>query len=178
MDIVPTLVQYQVFSNPKASVAYFHWPFLATDLAPTMLEAMGGGYFCNLTLKKIKGGNEEGVKRFQADYAWDHYSHQFNNPECIAGSCGDYKWGATGEPEAQEADQKAGKKVKVPTLVIYSAANLGRMHNVSAVWKDWVEGGLKCHGVEDGYGHFLPEECPEVIAKDVLEWIEHVGTAS
>jgi pimeloyl-ACP methyl ester carboxylesterase len=34
MDIVPTLEQWHSFQNPRASVAYYHWPFLATDIAP------------------------------------------------------------------------------------------------------------------------------------------------
>lgn len=175
MDIVPTSIQNKVFANPKASVAYYHWPFLATNIAPQMIERMGGGYFCKLNLSRVKGANEAGLKKFQENHAWDHYAHQFDNPECIAGSCADYHWGATGEPEAQEQDQKDGKKIKVPTMVIYSASNLGSMHDVPTVWKDWVDGEVKFHGVPDKYGHFLPEECPDIVAKDVIEWIDHVG---
>jgi pimeloyl-ACP methyl ester carboxylesterase len=40
MDIVPTLEQWRAFSNPLASVAYYHWPFLATDMAPHLIETM------------------------------------------------------------------------------------------------------------------------------------------
>ncbi len=175
MDIVPTLVQYQAFANPKASVAYYHWPFLATDIAPAMIEAMGGGYFCNLNLKRVKGANEAGLAKFQENHAWDHYSHQFSQPECIAGSCADYAWGATGEVEAQEADQKAGKKIKVPVNVIFSASNLGSMHDVPAVWEKWTDARLKCDGVPDKYGHFLPEECPEIIYRKIVEWVDEVS---
>jgi pimeloyl-ACP methyl ester carboxylesterase len=34
MDIVPTSEQFRAFGNVRASVAYYHWPFLATDIAP------------------------------------------------------------------------------------------------------------------------------------------------
>ena len=175
MDIVPTLVQYRAFANPKACVAYFHWPFLARPTAPQMLEKMGGGFFCELILNGVKGGNEDGIAKFKENHAWDHYCHQFSGPECISGSCADYQWGATGEPEAQEEDQKQGKKVKIPTMVLYSSANLGGMHDVPGVWQDWVQGELKCYGAPDNYGHFLPEECPEWTAKHVIEWIDHFG---
>jgi len=50
---------------------------------------------------------------------------------------------------------------------------LGRMHDVDAVWPKWVSGEaeLKCVGIQDGSGHYLPEECPERVAKLIEEWI-------
>ena len=175
MDIVPTLEQWRSFSNPLASVAYWHWPFLATDMAPHLIETMGGAVLIENTFNRVKGGNAAGVEKFKENHAWELYCHQFNNPECIAGSCADYKSGATSEPKEQESDQKEGKKVKVPTLVMYSGANLGRMHDVPAIWKDWCDGELKTFAVPGGIGHFIPEEDPDITAKQVIEWIDHVG---
>ena len=175
IDIVPTVEQWRAFANPVTSAAHYHWPFLATDLAPAMIETMGGRYWTEANLNRIKGGNEAGVAKFQENDAWEHYCHQFSNPECIAGSCADYKCGAMDEPKEQESDQKEGKKVKVPTLVLYSASNLGKTYDVSAVWEKWCDGELKTYGVPDGYGHFLPEECPDITAKHVIEWVDHVG---
>ena len=175
MDIVPTLEQWRAFNNTLAVTAYYHWPFMATNIAPQMIETMGGRYFIDANLNRQKGGNDAGLAKFKENDAWEHYCHQFNNPECIAGSCADYKCGAEGEPKEQESDQKEGKKVKVPTLVLYSASNLGRMHDVQAVWEKWSDGELKTEGITDGYGHFLPEECPDIIAKHVIDWIDHVG---
>lgn len=135
---------------------------------------MGGRYWTEANLARVKGGNEEGVASFKKDEAWDHYCHQFSNPECISGSCADYEAGATVDVEEQEADQKAGRKLNIPTFVIYSASNHGRMHDVPTIWEKWNDGELKTFGVPDGYGHFLPEECPDIIAKHVVEWIDHV----
>ena len=175
MDIVPTLEQWRAFANPMASTAYYHWAFLATNLAPAMIEKMGGGYWTEANLNRIKGGNEAGLAKFKEHDAWDHYCHQFSNPECIAGSCADYQSGSVVECKEQESDQEMGKKVTVPTMVLYSASNLGRMHDVPKVWEQWADGELMTYGVPDGYGHFLPEECPDIIAKHVTEWIDHVG---
>ncbi|KAK3703919.1 hypothetical protein LTR37_014137 [Vermiconidia calcicola] len=147
MDIVPTLEQWRAFSNPVASAAYYHWPFLATDLAPAMIETMGGRYWCDANLNRTKGGNEAGLAKLKENQAWDHYCTQFSNPECIAGSCADYKSGAMDEPKEQESDQKEGKKVKMPICVLYSATNLGRMHDVPEIWKQWADGELETHGI-------------------------------
>lgn len=175
MDIVPTLEQFRVFANPKASMAYYHWPFLATEIAPAMIETMGGHYWCNMNLNRVKGGNPAGVEKFKENDAWEHYCHQFSKPECISGSCADYAAGAGVDCDEQAKDQEDGRKVKVPLCVLYSASNLGRMHDVPAVWEKWAEGELRCVGIPDGFGHFLPEETPELTTKHVLEWLDHMG---
>jgi len=172
MDIVPTTEQWRVFANPVASAAYYHWPFLAVPAAPLLIEAMGPGTFIKHSLERAKGGNEVGTARFKENDAVAHYCHQFTSPECIAGSCGDYAAGATEDVQEQEKDQKEGKKVKIPMLVVYSASNLGRMHDVTKVWKEWAEGELKVEGIPNGYGHYLPEETPEQITKLIVEWID------
>ncbi|KAK5167786.1 uncharacterized protein LTR77_007485 [Saxophila tyrrhenica] len=158
MDIVPTLEQFRAFANPKA-----------------VIEQMGGGYWTEANLARVKGGNEQGIASFKKDGAWDHYCYQFSMPDCISGSCADYQAGATIDVEEQEADQEAGRMLKIPTFVIYSASNLGRMHDVPEVWEKWNDGELKTYGVPDGYGHFLPEECPDIIAQKVIERIDDVG---
>lgn len=175
MDIVPTIEQWRAFANPVVATGHYHWPFLATATAPAMIEHMGGRYWIEVNLNRFKGGNDAGIAKFQENDALDHYCHQFSNPECIAGSCADYQSGATSEPQEQESDQKEGKKVKVPTFVLYSASNLGRTYDVPAIWEKWVSGELKTFGVPERFGHFLPEECPDIVAKHVIEWIDHVG---
>lgn len=179
LDIVPTLAQWQAFANPAASVAYYHWPFLAIPTAPHLIEMMGGYEYCNNSLQRAHGSNKAGVEKFWAGMAVDHYCHMFSLPETIAGSCADYKSAAEGEPKEQAEDQKAGRKIKTPTMAIYSASNLGRMHDVPKVWQEWVSEGtpFKCVGIPDGYGHYLPEECPDQIAKLIIDWIEGDGKA-
>lgn len=171
LDIVPTTEQWRSFANPTAAVAYYHWPFLATPFAPQVIEAMGGSTYIENNFSRIKGKNEEGAKRLQENDAVDHYCHQFSNPETISGSCADYASAAGDEVAEQVEDQEQGKKIKVPTMVIYSASNLGRMHDVDDIWSKWVNGELKCVGIPDGYGHFLPEECPERVTKLIEEWV-------
>ncbi|CAK4030073.1 Fluoroacetate dehalogenase [Lecanosticta acicola] len=171
MDIVPTTEQWKVFANPLASMAYYHWPFLAIPTAPLLIEGMGGGEFARINLGRAKGANTAGAAKFRENDALDHYAHQFSNPECISGSCADYAAGATDDVQEQEKDQKEGRKVATPTLIIYSASNLGRMHDVPKTWSNWIEGEVRYEGVPDGFGHYLPEECPERITPLVLEWI-------
>lgn len=175
MDIVPTLEQWRSFSNPTAAVRYFHWPFLATPMAPEVIESVGGNKFCRMLLAGGKGENEAGVQKLQADGAYDVYAAQFAQPETIRGSCADYADGSVNECQAQEKEQKEGNKVKVPTLVLYSEGSLAKMHDVEACWAPWVEGELQCVGIGDGHGHYFPESAPEAVAEHVLNFIKKVN---
>ena len=175
LDIVPTLEQWRSFSNPTAAVAYYHWPFLATPMAPQLIEAMGGQTYFKNSFSRITGKNTEGAARLRENDAIDHYCHVMSKPEAIAGACADYASGAGEEVQRQGEDQKAGRKVKVPTMLLYSASNLGSMHDVEVVWPKWVEGELKCVGIPDGVGHYIPEEAPDRTAKLIMEWVDKYG---
>lgn len=175
LDIVPTLEQWRAFANPAAAVAYYHWPFLATPTAPQLIELMGGYNYCRNSFDRVKGKNAAGVAKFRENDAVDHYCAIFNKPETISGSCADYASAAGEEVVEQEKDQEQGKKVKLPTMVIYSASNLGRMHDVEYIWKKWAGAELKCHGIGDGIGHYIPEEAPDQVAKLITEWVDKHG---
>ena len=64
------------------------------------------------------------------------------------------------KPVGRVEDQKNGKKITVPTLVMFSKAKLGSGLDVAGIWKDWVEPEsiLETIGIGNGHGHYLPEE--------------------
>ncbi|KAF2863207.1 alpha/beta-hydrolase [Piedraia hortae CBS 480.64] len=174
IDIVPTVEQWKSFSSPLASVAYHHWPFLAAPTTPRLISLMSGREYCLNRLKQAHGKSEEGTSKFQENNAIEHYCALFDKQEAIDGSCADYAAASTVDYEAQRKDQEAGRNISTATCVIYSVANLGKMHDVEKVWKYWVHGGMKfqCIGIGDQYGHYLAEECPDRIAKIILDWLE------
>lgn len=175
MDIVPTKVQWEAFSNPQAGAAYFHWPLLANvDLATKMIGAYGGGNWCRDILKRAQGPRLEGQVSFSADGAHDVYATNFKKKDAILGSCEDYQCGSVLEVNEQSEDMERGRKINVPTLVIFSEENLGKMHDVAGVWKDWVAEGVQyqAKGIGGGRGHYLPEEDPEQIGDLVLQWVK------
>lgn len=77
----------------------------------------GGSVYCRNGLSRAKGGNEEGTKRFRENDAVEHYCALFSKPETISGSCADYAAGAFEDVDIQKEDQKAGRKISVPTMV-------------------------------------------------------------
>lgn len=177
LDIVPTIVQWHVSANSKAATAYFHWPFLASPVAADMIEAYGGDKWVHGNFGRIAGDNQEAVKRFQSDNAWEVYESLFTKRSAIEGSCADYKSGAYDEPEMQEDDQRNGRKITVPTLVMWSLARLGKMHgNLEPIWKEWIEDGVdfKAVGCGEGVGHFLPEEATDVVVSNMTEFLKRI----
>lgn len=172
LDIVPTTEQYCSFARPKAVVGSYHWPFLAYKGAPQLIEAMGGHLFAKDNFDRSKGKNPAGMESFAKDHAEDVYCHLFSQPETIAGSCADYASAAETEVDEQIQDQEKGNKIKVPTLVIYSAGYLGKNHKVDEIWPKWTDSELKCVGIPDDHGHYLPEETPEQVADLIKGWVE------
>lgn len=173
-DIVPTKVQWEAFASPLAGTGYFHWPFLANvELATKMIMAYGGDNWCRDILERAQGASLDGQASFAADGAHDIYAANFKNHDAILGSCEDYRSGSVLEVKEQTEDMKTGRRITVPILVIFAAEKLGRMHDVSTVWEDWVEDGVEYQavGVGEGKGHYLPEEDPEQMSKLCLDWV-------
>jgi pimeloyl-ACP methyl ester carboxylesterase len=175
MDILPTMVQWESFSNPRAGVAYFHWPFLANvDLATQMIDAYGGDKWCRDLLIRGQGSSVEGQTSFAANGAHDVYAANFAKRDAILGSCEDYRCGSAREAEEQADDMEQRLKINVPALVIFSEKNLDMMHDVAHVWQEWVAEGVpyQARGIGGGIGHYLPEEDPEQIGELVVQWVQ------
>lgn len=176
LDIVPTKVQWEAFSSASAAVNYFHWPLLANvEVAMTMLSRYGGGQWCrDMNLRLC--GSEKGKSDLQANQALDGYAQAFDKEETLRYSCEDYAYGAAPECQAQQEDQDNGRKIDVPTLVMYSAKMIGSRLDVAGIWKDWVAPGIDYQGIGVGSdaGHFLPEEAPDDVSQAIIALINKI----
>ncbi|KAF1945847.1 alpha/beta-hydrolase [Clathrospora elynae] len=181
IDIVPTSTQFQHFASPataaKEVTGYFHWPFLAnTDLAIRMISAFGPANWCHEMILRWAGSNPTGLQSLKSDDALRVYCDFFAQPHVLKASCEDYKEGATTDVERDESNQKEGRKIGVPLLLLYSEGYIGSRYAFPDVWKEWVGDGvqIKSHALGDGIGHFGAEEAPEECAKVLLDWIKGV----
>lgn len=169
-------------SSALAAVRKFHWSFLAAPypIPETLIGADYAGY-----LKLIFGqwiSEKHGHKVMEVI---DVYIDAFKNDSVIRSSCEDYRAGATIDIENERADlvssyeehlnssvQKEGRYVEVPTLLLYSAANLGGEFDMKAVWENFVNNKLTAHSIGDGAGHFVNEEKPEECTEVLLDWLK------
>ena len=176
-DIVPTKAQWDAGVNPAVTVGYFHWPLLGNvDYSVKLLSKYGGGQWAKDMHERISGG-EAGLKSISADGALDVYAALFDKEETLRYSCEDYAYGAGPEYQHQKEDQEAGRKVDVPTLVMFSQAKLGARSDVANVWLDWVAPGTdyKAIPVGHGHGHFLPEEAADQVTEATVDFIKKLS---
>jgi pimeloyl-ACP methyl ester carboxylesterase len=79
-----------------------------------------------------------------------------------------YNWPHT----TADGIQKEGRYVEVPTLLLYSAANLGKRYSMKEIWEKFVNNRVTAHAVGDEAGHFVNEENPEECTRVFLEWLK------
>jgi pimeloyl-ACP methyl ester carboxylesterase len=136
LDIVPTLVQFQTFSSPTASMVRisdfdpsaqnldlssnvhhsqkgsFHWPFLATaHIAVPMIRAFGGDQWIHVCLDRWVGKGASSRAKLREHGAWDVYAETFKDEKVVAATCDDYRAGGVEDAEEQEKDQREGNKI-------------------------------------------------------------------
>lgn len=154
LDIVPTRYAYQHVDRALAE-AYNHWFFLSSpaDLPERLLA--GDPHLW--VRRKLEQWSACGLAGFDRD-AVHAYAAAFSDPASIAATCEDYRAGATVDLEHDEADAAAGRRVRVPLLVLWGRDGfVGRNHDVLAVWRDHAD---DIRGTAVPGGHFVPEEAP------------------
>jgi pimeloyl-ACP methyl ester carboxylesterase len=157
---------------------YFHWPFLAnTDLATRMITAFGPSNWCQEMILRWAGKNTSGLSSLKANDAMTVYGDFFAQEHTLKATCDDYKEGATTDVEKEQVDQKEGRKMQVPLLLLYSESGIGSRFTFPDVWKEWVDKGvsIQSHGLGEGVGHFGPEEAPQQCAEVIVGWLRRVG---
>ena len=177
LDIVPTLVQWQAFANPVVAAGYFHWPLLVnTEIATNMILAYGGDRWTREANTRGAGPDESAKARVAADGAIEVYAELFRKKDTIYYSCEDYAAGARIDVDQQKEDQQSGRKITIPTLVMFSTARLGATQDVALVWRDWIKEGTPYTpiGIGGNRGHFLPEEATADVTSALERFLKQI----
>ncbi|KAK1782282.1 Alpha/Beta hydrolase protein [Copromyces sp. CBS 386.78] len=187
LDILPTKSQWDLFSSPPISQSYFHWPLLANvELAVPMIQAFGVANWVRGAHLRLAGSAEDSKLRIMKDDVMETHVKLFEREDVVRWTCEDYKAGAAREVQEQVEDLKQGRRVEVPTLVMFSREKLGQggKLDVKGVWRGtagqkdrWVGEGVELEvvGVEGGRGHYLPEEAYDVVGERVVTFLERFG---
>ncbi|HTO78422.1 MAG TPA: alpha/beta hydrolase [Methylocystis sp.] len=107
----------------------------------------------------LKSGAKSGRLDPFAD-ALDAYAQAFDEPLRIHAFCEDFRAGEGLDKEALLADKAAGKKLIMPTLILWSAIHFPENPSLLEVWRDWAE---NVSGEPVDCGHYLAEEAPEAV---------------
>lgn len=169
LDIVPTGDVYRQ-AAPAFARGYWHWAFLAQPAPlPEQLIAAGAAAFFDL---HVRGGMGLGgaAGRYPAEVV-DRYRGALDDPGAVQGMCEDYRAGASVDRADDEADRAAGRRIACPVMVLWAAhGSLPTAYDdVPAVWRVWAD---DVRGRPVDAGHFLAEDRPEDVARELLAFLE------
>lgn len=161
MDIAPT---YHMFKTTDQNFAtgYYHWFFLVQpDGLPEHLIGCDPAYYLKEKLRRWSAPNAK-----YSEAAVAEYNRCFSDPETIHASCEDYRAAASIDLVHDEED--LDKKIQCPLLVLWGAKGfVQRSYDVLSVWR---ERAIQVKGTSLECGHFLPEEAPAAVCRELLQF--------
>ncbi len=161
IDIVPTPHIYKNL-NKNISESFFHW-FLLSRKKPLPENLINNNkeYYIKSMLGRL--GN---TKQFLEKEIVDTYIKKFSKKSIFA-TCEDYRAGSSIDLIHHEKDSK---KIDCPTLILWGKNSLvGKNFEPLGVWKRYVK---NLSGKALSGGHYLPEEKPNQVASQILNFLE------
>jgi haloacetate dehalogenase len=161
LDISPTL---RVFENTDMALAraFYHWFFLIqpSPMPERMIGSMRRDYLLG-RIGRGPGGMGDFPKVVQREYL------RCFDARGIHGSCEDYRAAATVDLLHDKKD--ARKKLAMPVLALWARHSpVGTMFDCLA---DWREVARHVRGRELNCGHFLPEEKPMEVLRELRSFL-------
>ena len=159
MDIAPTHHMF-ITADKEFATGYYHWFFLIQpDGLPEKLISEDPAYYLTEILKRWSGKN----KAFEPEIVKE-YIERFSDPQCIHGSCEDYR--AASSIDLAHDEEDMDKKISCPLLVLWG--NEGFVHRKYDVLSTWQQRASDVFGKALDSGHFIPEENPEQVLEELL----------
>jgi haloacetate dehalogenase len=158
LDIAPTLKMYESTSQAFAT-AYYHWFFLIQK--PPLPERLLAGQAPGYVLDRLGKGAPF------ARAARREYERAFRDPRCIHATCEDYRASAGIDLEHDRKDRN--KKLRMPLLVLWGKR--GVIERFFDPIRDWREVARDVRGRALDCGHFLPEEKPAEVLRELRRFI-------
>jgi haloacetate dehalogenase len=165
LDVVPTAKMYASVSKGFAT-AYYHWFFLIQK--PPLPEQLLAGHVPHYILGRL-GRGKSGLRHF-TPAAVKEYVRAFRDPKCIHATCEDYRAAASIDLVHDKKDAK--KKLQMPVLALW-----GKQGVIEAYFKplpDWREYAKDVRGRAIDCGHFIPEEAPGDVLRELRRFLARV----
>lgn len=143
--------------------------------------SFGGGNWATFINNFGSGINATATAIFKSGQAFEVYANFFDQLCVTNASVYDYTDGATIDYQQQLADQAAGRKISMPTHVLYSYSNLMEASgfDVEKTWARWVDpsANLTTGPVCCGQGHFIIELAPDQAVEQLNAFMDRLGVA-
>jgi haloacetate dehalogenase len=163
LDIAPTLAMYEQATDDFAR-AYWHWFFL---IRPAPMPERMIAADAKLYLRHKMSDGRLGMERF-APEAWREYERCFT-PGAIHASCEDYRAAASIDLDHDRADRESGRKLACKVLALWGA--FGVVERCFKPLDEWRRVADDVRGRALQCGHYLPEEAPDEVRKELEGFI-------
>jgi len=165
LDIVPTHTVFRD-TGKELAAAYWHWFFFQVPDLPEIMMANSAEPFLRHMFRALcfrQDTIEEAM--------FQEYLRAFKLPGTIRAGLEDYRAAATVDIADDERD--LGKKLACPVLVIWG--EYGKMHTLFDVLATWKEKAASVRGHPVKCGHFIPEEAPDELLRDLTPFLLEVS---
>lgn len=165
LDICPTLAMYTQ-TNLEFAQSYFHWFFL---IQPSPLPEVSISSNAQVWVETFMGGRYAGLAPFAAECLAE-YKANLADYNTVHAMCEDYRAGASIELKEAEEDIVEGRKVQCPLRVLWGKNGVvGKLYDVLQEWRSVSSQSVDGMAVDSG--HYIPEERPEDVIANVLEFL-------
>ena len=164
MDIVPTLTMYRETNQEFATKSMWWFFLIQKEPLPEHMIGADSLFYLNAHFDL-----QNGTPGALTDGALAEYRRCFCRPETIHASCEDYRAAADIDLEMDEADERAGRKIKAPLMVLWGSKGIvGKLWNVLDVWRRHSDSSVQGRALD--CGHYLAEEQPEEVLREMLRF--------
>ena len=166
MEIAPTLTMYQG-TNQEFATRYMLWFFLIQGFPlPEHMIGLDPRFY----LQEIFKGLNKTPGAIGTD-VMNEYLRAFSNPAAIHATCEDFRAGAGIDLAMDEADEKAGRRVKCPLHALWGAkGTVGSLWDVLATWREKCASSVTGRALD--CGHFLQEESPKDLLGELFPFFD------
>lgn len=163
LDISPTRTMYEA-TNKELATLYYHWFFLIQPApVPETLIANNAAFLLRTTF----GNWGSSGKQFIDEAAYAEYERCFCRPDAIHSACEDYRAAASIDLE-HDRDHDTNK-IRCPLRVLWGDHGVvGRLFHPIEDWQEKCL--LPVTGKALPAGHFIPEEVPDLMLAEMLDF--------
>jgi len=152
MDCIP-ITEHLARADARFATAWWHWFFFAQpDVPERVINADPGAWYAPKADPQSMG--EENHRELMA---------AVRDPATVRAMLEDYRAGLTVDAAHEEADRRAGSRLRMPLLVLWSSRDdLEQLHgDPRLIWRDWA---TTVDGGRIDSGHHMAEEAPAEVA--------------